>query len=129
MCRPSALILSQMSDTDLLTYCENNLDDLVTSTTEQALIIKFREKVEPEQELVSMAYVDDRLEEIQDYLSSDATLDYLVEQLDKIINSKATKAEMLESLIDIWEDLKDIRNDIQGNTETIHSLIREFYDK
>lgn len=123
------MFLSQMSDTDLLTYCENNLDDLVTSTTEQALIIKFREKVEPEQELVSMDYVDDRLEEIQDYLLSDATLDYLVEQLDKIINSKATKAEMLESLIDIWENLKDIRNDIQGNTETIHSLIREFYDK
>lgn len=129
MSRPSALFLSQMTDDDLLTYCENNFDELVTSTTEEALIIKFREKVETEQESINTEYVDDRLEEIQDYLLSDSILDDCVNKLDAIINSKSTKAEMLEQLINLWDDLKNVRDEVQGNTEVISSLIRDFYEK
>lgn len=121
--------LNQLSEVELLTYCENQVDDLVTSTTELALIENLRASIEHAEESISIEYVDDRLEEIQDHLLSDSILEDRVNELDSIINGNLTKAAMLERLVNLWGDLKDVKNEMQGNTETIHSLIREFYEK
>lgn len=121
--------LNQLSEVELLTYCENQVDDLVTSTTELALIENLRASIEHAEESISIEYVDDRLEEIQDHLLSDSILEDCVNELDSIINGNLTKAAMLERLVNLWGDLKDVKNEMQGNTETIHSLIREFYEK
>lgn len=121
--------LNQLSEVELLTYCENQVDDLVTSTTELALIENLRSSIEHAEESISIEYVDDRLEEIQDHLLSDSILEDCVNELDSIINGNLTKAAMLERLVNLWGDLKDVKNEMQGNTETIHSLIREFYEK
>ena len=123
------LQLNQLSEVELLTYCENQVDDLVTSTTELALIENLRSSIEHAEESISIEYVDDRLEEIQDHLLSDSILEDCVNELDSIINGNLTKAAMLERLVNLWGDLKDVKNEMQGNTETIHSLIREFYEK
>lgn len=123
------LQLNQLSEVELLTYCENQVDDLVTSTTELALIENLRASIEHAEESISIEYVDDRLEEIQDHLLSDSILEDCVNELDSIINGNLTKAAMLERLVNLWGDLKDVKNEMQGNTETIHSLIREFYEK
>lgn len=123
------LQLNQLSEVELLTYCENQVDDLVTSTTELALIENLRGSIEHAEESISIEYVDDRLEEIQDHLLSDSILEDCVNELDSIINGNLTKAAMLERLVNLWGDLKDVKNEMQGNTETIHSLIREFYEK
>ena len=121
--------LNQLSEVELLTYCENQVDALVTSTTELALIENLRASIEHAEESISIEYVDDRLEEIQDHLLSDSILEDRVNELDSIINGNLTKAAMLERLVNLWGDLKDVKNEMQGNTETIHSLIREFYEK
>ena len=121
--------LNQLSEVELLTYCENQVDDLVTSTTELALIENLRASIEHAEESISIEYVDDRLEEIQDHMLSDSILEDCVNELDSIINGNLTKAAMLERLVNLWGDLKDVKNEMQGNTETIHSLIREFYEK
>lgn len=125
--KPSAEFLSGLPDADLLNYCEGEIEEFVTSNTELALIIKLNEKLETESETIAIDYVNDRLDEIHDYLPSDSLLDSPLDELDKIINSKLTKAEMLERLIELWEVLKDARDDLQRSVETIYSAIKDFY--
>lgn len=108
MSRPSALFLSQMSDADLLTYCENQFDELVTSSTEEALMIKFRDFVDEKGGSVPFEDVSYTLSEVLAQMPDEDFLAEVKDDLHRLSKSKRlTKAEILDWAKEIAEQLDE----------------------
>lgn len=130
MSRPSALFLSQMSDKDLLTYCENNFDELTTSTTEEALILKFRDFVDGAGGSVPMVDVEYTMAEVVAQLPEEDFLAEVKDDLHRLANSKKlTKAEILEWAKEIEEQLDDALQTQAQATEHALDCAKEYLPK
>lgn len=127
---PSALFLSQMSDRDLLTHCEHSFDPLITSTTEEALMIKFREFVDGGGGSVPMVDVEYTIAEVVAQLPKEDFLAEVKDDLHRLANTKRlTKAEILEWAKEIEEQLDEALRSQADATEYALDCAKDYLPK
>lgn len=127
MTRPSALFLSQLPDAELLTYCENQFDELVTSSTEEALIIKFREQLDGGS--MPMAEVIGLLSDINAQIPEEDFLADLIYELHDLATSKLKKDELIARIQQFANALESRQQDLASGFEFANGMINRTINK
>lgn len=117
--------LEQMDDIELLTYCENNIDDLVTSTTEIALIQRLRKQLDGEGGYMAMSEVKGLLADIDAQIPEEDFLADLIYDLHDLATSKLKKDELIARIQQFANALESRQQDLAGGFEFASSMINE----
>lgn len=115
--------LEQLDEVELLSYCENNIDDLVTSTTELVLINRLKRQLDVDGGHMPMSEVKDLLADIDAQIPGEDFLADLIAECNDITAGNYKKAELITFIQGFANVIENKQQELASGFEFARDII------